>query len=94
MQVFPTADYMVTGDDSWAVAIAEGVMVPVSFALQKAPEGVADAGGQDANSTGDTATAEGNTGGGLSDNIGTIVLAVAAVLIILAGAGVYLLRRG
>lgn len=94
VQVFPTADYMVAGDDSWAVAIAEGVMMPVSFGLQKAPESVADAGGQDANSPGDTAAAEGNTGGGMSDYIGTIVLAVAAVLIILAGAGVYLLRRG
>ncbi len=27
VQLFPTADYIVAGDDSWAVAIAEGVMV-------------------------------------------------------------------
>ncbi len=94
VQLFPTADYVVSGDDSWAVAIAEGVMIPVSFGLQSAPEGVADAGEQDVNSADETATAENDTGGGLSDNIGVIVLGVAAVLIVLAGAGVYLLRRG
>ncbi len=83
-----------TGDDSWAVAIAEGVMVPVSFGLQAAPEGVASAGEQDVNSTEDEAAAEQGSSGGLSDNIGTIVLVVAAVLIVMAGVGVYLLRRG
>jgi hypothetical protein len=94
VQIFPTADYVVSGDDSWAVAIVEGVMIPVSFGLQSAPEGVADAGEQDVNSADEAATAENDTGGGLSDNIGVIVLGVAAVLIVLAGAGVYLLRRG
>ncbi len=94
VQIFPTADYVVTGDDSWAVAIAEGVMVPVSFGLQAAPEGVASAGEQDVNSTEDEAAAEQGSSGGLSDNIGTIVLVVAAVLIVMAGVGVYLLRRG
>ena len=94
VQIFPTADYVVTGDDSWAVAIAEGVMLPVSFGLQVAPEGVADAGEEAADSTEDAAATEQNTSGGLSGNIGIIVLAVAAVLIVLAGAGVYLLRRG
>jgi len=94
VQLFPTADYIITGDDSWAVAITEGVMVPVSFGLQAAPEGVADAGEQAANSTEDAAAQESAAGGGLSDNIGVIVLGIAAVLILLAGAGVYLLRRG
>jgi len=94
VQIFPTADYVTTGDDSWAVGIVEGVTIPVSFGLQAAPEGVANAGEQAADSTGDPATDEQTTGGGLADNIGTIVLGVAAVLIVLAGAGVYLLRRG
>ena len=94
VQIFPTADFVVSGDDSWAVAITEGVMVPVSFGLQAAPEGVAVAGEQDGNSTADSATTEGNSGSSLTDNIGIIVLGVAGVLILLAGVGVYLLRRG
>ena len=94
VQIFPTADYVVTGDDSWAVAIAEGVMIPVSFGLQVAPEGVADAGEQAVDSTEDAAAAEQNTSGGLLDNVGAIVLGVAAVLIVMAGVGAYLLRRG
>ena len=44
VQIFPTADYIVTSDDSWAVAIADGVMIPVSFGLQMAADEVADAG--------------------------------------------------
>ena len=94
VQIFPTADYVVTTDDSWAVAIAEGVMIPVSFGLQVAPEGIADAGEQAVDSTEDATAAEQDSGSGLSDNIGIIVLGVAALLIVLAGAGVYLLRRG
>jgi hypothetical protein len=94
VQIFPTADYVVTGDDSWAVAIAEGVMIPVSFGLQEAPQAVADAGEQAVDSTEDAAVTGQNAGSGLSDNIGIIVLGIAAVLILLAGTGVYLLRRG
>jgi hypothetical protein len=94
VQIFPTADYVVTGDDSWAVAIAQGVMIPVSFGLQVVPEAVANAGEQAVDSAEDAAAAEQITGSGLLGNIGIIVLGVAAVLIVLAGAGVYLLRRG
>ena len=94
VQIFPTADFSITGDDSWAVAVADGVMVPVSFGLQTAPDSVADAGDPDADSSADAATSESQSSGGLTDNIGLIVLGVAGVLILLAGVGVYLLRRG
>ncbi len=94
VQIFPTADFSISGDDSWAVAVAEGVMIPVSFGLQAASQSVAEAGDQETDAPADTTTSEPESGGGLSDNIGVIVLGVAGVLILLAGAGVYLLRRG
>jgi hypothetical protein len=62
--------------------------------LQAAPESVAEAGDQEQSSGEEAATSETQSGGGLTDNMGIIVLGVAGVLIILAGAGVYLLRRG
>lgn len=96
VQIFPTAGYMTAGDDSWAIAVAEGVMVPVSFGLQTAPQSVADAGDQEsaAASTADGVAAEAQGSSGLFDNVGVVVLVVAGALILLAGAGVFLLRRG
>ena len=94
VQLHPTADYVVVGDDRWAVAMAEGVMIPVSFGLQSAGDTVAAA-----ESAEDAASAEDNTAaesdeGGVTANMGYIVLGIAVVLILVAGAGVYLLRRG
>ena len=95
VQIFPTADYLVTSDDSWAVAVASGVMIPVSFGLQMAADEVADAGSQVDNSAdSSTATASTNPSGGLSNNMGLIILGVAGILVLLLGVGVYLLRRG
>lgn len=100
VQIYPTADYMVTGDDSWAIAVADGVMVPVSFGLQEAPA-VADAsttavdsGTTDAAPAAEPAAAPEAESSGLMGNVGLIVLGVAGVLILLAGVGVVLLRRG
>ena len=95
VQIFPTADYLVTSDDSWAVAVADGVMIPVSFGLQKAGDEVADASAAVDNPTSDAAVAaQANPSGGLSSNMGLIILGVAGLLVLLLGAGVYLLRRG
>lgn len=106
VQIYPSADYAVRSDDSWAIAVAEGVMIPVSFALNYGSEGaaVADAGNADAASNGQTATdadtsaqapaEEGASGNALSDNLGLIVIGVAGVLALLAIVGVVLLRRG
>jgi hypothetical protein len=69
-------------------------MIPVSFGMQMAPNTVAAAGEQGGESSADTAAEQQESSGGLTDNLGMIVLGVAVVLIILAGAGVYLLRRG
>ncbi len=95
VQILPTADFAVIGDNSWAVAMAEGVMIPVSFGLQKAsPDTVADASvAEDAEAAaGDSAAAP--SGGGLTGNLSSVVLGIAVVLVLVAGAGIYLLRRG
>lgn len=94
VQIFPTANYIVSGDESWAVAVADGVMVPVSFGLQAAPESLAEAADQAPDANVEAAPSAQQSGGGLTDNIGMIVLGVAGVLVLLAGAGVFLLRRG
>lgn len=99
VQIFPPADYAVTTEDSWAVAVAEGVMVPVSFGLQEATAVVsADTPAADAPADEAPAAAppaeEAAQSNGLMSNVGFIVLGVAVVLVLLAGAGIYLLRRG
>jgi hypothetical protein len=93
VQIFPTTDYAVVGDDRWAVAVAEGVMIPVSFGLQPATA-VADVGAaEDADAAAEGDAAQSASDGLLSNPI-YIVIGIAAVLVIVGGAGVYLLRRG
>jgi hypothetical protein len=95
VQILPTADYVLTGDDSWAVGMAEGVVIPVSFGLQAAGSEVAAALSADAAAAeAAVAPAAVPPADNASSNTGFIVLGVAGVLILLAGAGVYLLRRG
>ena len=94
VQIHPTADYVVVGDDRWAVAMAEGVMIPVSFALQNAGDALADAGSTESAGSADDAAAAEPAQGGLADNMGLVILGIAGVLILVAGSGVYLLRRG
>jgi hypothetical protein len=60
-----------------------------------AADEVADAGSQVDNSAdSSTATASTNPSGGISNNMGLIILGVAGILVLLLGVGVYLLRRG
>ena len=104
VQIYPSADYQATSDASWAVAIAEGVMIPLNFSLQYTPDGaaVADASAptdgsetaSDAPQEGANAPTESGSSNPLADNLGFIVIGVAAVLVVLAIAGVVLLRRG
>ena len=93
VQIFPTADYKVIGDDRWAVAMAEGVTIPVNFGLQRSADAVTDADAvQDIAASASEASAD--APGGLTGNLSYIVLGIAVVLALVAGAGVYLLRRG
>lgn len=105
VQVFPPADYHPTTPATWAVAVTDGVMVPVAFGVQEGPDEMALASA--ANTTAaetDTAVAANEdpaaaeaasppANNGIMDNIGLVVLGVAVVLVLLAGAGVLLLRR-
>jgi LysM repeat protein len=106
VQIFPPADYQPTTSPSWAVSVAEGAQVSVAFGTRFGPQeetAVADASTGDTTTdpatdteaetadTGDAAPAE---EGGFFSSIGGIVLVVAAVLILLAGVGVVMLRRG
>ncbi len=105
IQVFPPANYRATTPDTWALAITNGVMVPVAFGVQEGAAEVAMVGTSDAAAEGDTAVAVSDTetpteeanassnSGGIMANIGLIVLGIAVVLVLLAGAGVILLRR-
>ncbi len=93
VQIQSTSDYEVIGDDRWAVAMAEGVMIPVSFGLRAAADTVADAGTTEDATADDSATAEA-VQNDASSNMTYIVLGIAALLVLVAGAGVYLLRRG
>ena len=105
VQIYPSADYSVSSDDSWAIAVADGVMIPVSFALSYGPNdtAVADASAANSSASGETATdaqtspaapAVESTGSALSDNLGLVVIGAAGVLALLAIVGVVLLRRG
>ncbi|MBE2221612.1 MAG: hypothetical protein IAF02_08740 [Anaerolineae bacterium] len=98
VQVFPPAGYQSTTPESWAIAVSDGVIIPVTFGLVSAPQEVAEA---DAASvepeatvmpTAETAvTPEASSGLG---NFSGLLLIGAAFVVLLAGAGVFLLRRG
>ncbi len=107
IQVFPPANYHPTTPATWALAITNGVMVPVAFGVQEGvaeettaetPDAIASAEEDTAVTDPDaeTTTEEANTSsnsGGIMANIGLVVLGIAVVLVLLAGAGVVLLRR-
>jgi len=97
LQLYPPAGFSATTEDNWAVSIADGESYTILFGLREAPA-VADT-----SATGETAAATtvapaeeqaSATTGGLSGRLGTILLVVAAVLVLLAVVGVVLLRRG
>ena len=96
VQIFPPANFGTTTADSWAVALTEGIVVPVAFGVQE----------QQAVAAVDTTTTEAPAAeptavpaapadeGGLFSNLGPIIIGAAVMLVLLAGIGVVLLRRG
>ncbi len=96
VQIFPPADYMMTTTGSWAVAVSNGMDMNVEFGTQYNPDAgavaVADTAVTESADTpvDETAPAD-ETGGG--SNVGLYVLGGAAVLVLLAGIGVVLLRK-
>ena len=102
VQIFPPADYQPTTSPSWAVSVAEGAQISVAFGTRFDPQETAVADTTSADSaTEDTASDEAEDSeaapaeeGGFFSSIGGIVLVVAAILVLLAGVGVVMLRRG
>ena len=102
VQIFPPANFVPTTSPSWAVSVAEGAQISVAFGTRfdDTPAAVSDTTSTEA--TGDTTAADPANEvdatpadeGGFFSSIGGIVLAVAAVLVLLAGVGVVMLRRG
>lgn len=100
VQIFPPADYQPTTSPSWAVSVAEGAHITVGFGTRFTPAETAVA--DTTSAADDTAVSAPASdaeavpvdGGGFFSSIGGIVLAVAAVLVLLAGVGVVMLRRG
>ncbi len=101
VRIFPPANYQATTADSWGVAVSDGVMVSVAFGVQEATEVASLEDGTTDQSTDELATdsageatEQADESGGLFSNVGGIVIGIAVFLLLLAGAGVMLLRRG
>lgn len=104
VQIFPPADFKATTPDNWAVAVANGVMVPVNFGTQHDPGSATPADevaaiDEAVESTTEPAVEMAATTDEPDErpafaNVGVIVLGVAGVLVVLAAVGVVLLRRG
>jgi len=106
VQVFPPAGYQATTPESWAIAVSNGVIIPVTFGLKAAPQEVADVSATEgegaeasseaeiaADTESETAVSPEEESGGLG-NFSGLLLIGAAFIVLLAGAGVFLLRRG
>ena len=99
LQLYPPAGFASTTEDNWAVSIANNESYTVLFGLTDAPQTVADTGTAATDETAAAATPAAETatadeGGLFSGSLGMIVLGVAGFLLVVAGLGVYLLRRG
>ncbi len=92
VQIFPPADYMMTTTGSWAVAVSNNMDINVEFGIQYNPGAnqvaVAATAVPSAEETPDASSTEDG-----STNVGLYVLGGAAVLVLLAGVGVILLRK-
>lgn len=105
VQIFPPADYQPTTSPSWAVSVSEGAQISVAFGTRFDPQETTVADTTSAEAALDSSiTAESEPDGsadaipveegGFFSSIGGIVLVVAAILVLLAGVGVVMLRRG
>jgi hypothetical protein len=103
VQIFPPADYQPTTSPSWAVSVSEGAQISVAFGTRfddspasadtSSADTAVDGAATDSEAAASAETAAADEGGFFS-SIGGIVLVVAAILVLLAGVGVVMLRRG
>ncbi|MCP4416513.1 MAG: hypothetical protein GY805_07820 [Chloroflexi bacterium] len=102
VQIFPPANYQPTTSPSWAVSVAEGAQISVGFGTRFVTAETAVAEVENTAETDNTAVSEAADDaesvpadeGGFFSSIGGIILVVAAILVLLAGVGVVMLRRG
>lgn len=94
MQIYPPAGFAPTTESSWAVSVANGESYTVSFGLREGAQAVAAVDAAVSDTTGAVVAEAPEESGGLTDNLGLIVLGVAGVLVLVAILGVVLLRRG
>jgi len=91
------ADYQATTITDWAIAVSDGASIPVQFGAQfQAVPAAAQADAETvAAPTGSAATGASDVpdSTGFAPRVGTIVLAIALALVVLAAVGVILLRR-
>jgi hypothetical protein len=91
-------DYRKTTADNWAIAVSGGSVIPVQFGAQLDETAIAAAQPEPvtASSAAQSAAEDQDTAdsGGLASRLGTIALGIAVVLVLLAGVGIVLLRRG
>jgi hypothetical protein len=103
VQIFPPANYQTTTASSWAVALSGGVVIPVEFGTQFLVPDTTDVSDSEASDAAAVETADlaaatdalaaDRESGGFFSSVGNIILVVAVVLILLAVAGVVMLRR-
>ncbi|GAB4269683.1 MAG: hypothetical protein Kow0080_13530 [Candidatus Promineifilaceae bacterium] len=98
VQVFPPADYVASGAATWAVAVSDGVQIPVEFGVLYSPAQPVEqpTEGPNINETAAATTPEAPAAesSGLFSGVGGIILAVVVFLVLLLGVGVFLVRRG
>ncbi len=107
VQLFPPANFAPTTADSWTISVEEGTETMVQFGVrQQEAAAVAEVSNTDV-AAGDTAVTDlptpttapasaetSSDDGGFLGNVGIILIVAAVVLVLLAGAGVVMLRRG
>ncbi len=98
VQVFPPADFAPTTADTWAVSVSNGAALGVAFGVKEGVAEVAEVVEETAVTSTDTpaeeteATPEEESG--FFSNVGGIVIGAGVLLLLLAGVGVAMLRRG
>ena len=94
IEFFPPADYRPTTQSNGWVSVANGTSGPIPFGAQYDPVAVAAVNTQPSEPLSDDVAEAPTESEGLGIGVGTIVIGIAVLLVLLAGFGVVLLRRG
>ena len=94
VQVYSPAGFVPTTADNWAVSVSEGTALSVAFGVTAVTETAAVPDTSVATAVPADAPVADADSGGFFSSIGGIVLVIVGILVLLAGAGVVMLRRG